>query len=386
LKTLFTSVPAYGHFNPLVPLAIALKRQGHTVSVATAPHFGPAVQAVGLEHIPAGLDKRLGEVQAAALRRLKPDQHPFAGIFLDALAGPMLSDLLAIVPRWGADVIVHESHELGGPTAAEMLGLPHVAVGINWIPYESKRLDVLMGPDYADFRATHGLPPDPTYGQIFRYLYLHPFPPSMAPVPDPVVHITRLLRPDLPEPPAAYSTPELPVSPERKTVYASLGTVFHEIGGQPNPLFDAIISALQNEPITLLITTGGDVELRIPGSSRAVVAIERYIPLAAVLPRCDLVIAHGGLGTMLGALRYGLPQLNLPIAADQGWNAEHLAELGAGMMLNWDQAGVDEIRSAVQELLGKKSYRERAQELQADLDAMPSPEEVAETIVQLAGK
>jgi len=166
MKILFTTVPAYGHFNPLIPLATALEQQGHTVAIATAARFCPVVEAAGFTALPAGLDTILAEFQGTVT--LKPDRHPFASIFIDGLAGGMLPDLLALIPRWGADLVVHESHELGGPTAAEILGMPHVAVGINWIPFEPQRLDVLMGSAYAAFRAAHGLPADPGYEQYFR--------------------------------------------------------------------------------------------------------------------------------------------------------------------------------------------------------------------------
>jgi MGT family glycosyltransferase len=206
----------------------------------------------------------------------------------------------------------------------------------------------------------------------------------MSVVPEPVAHVARLLRPDLPEPPAGFSIADLPLSPERKTVYVTLGTVFHQEGGHPHSLFATIISALQDEPITLIMTTGGDFDPAQTGASRAIIAVKRYIPLAAVLPHCDLVVSHGGFGTALGALSYGLPQLNMPLGADQGWNAEHLSDLGAGLMLNPSEAGVEEVRTVVRDLLGTPRYRERAQELQNDLAAMPSPEEVARTVVRLA--
>jgi UDP:flavonoid glycosyltransferase YjiC (YdhE family) len=381
LKILFATAPAYGHFNPLIPLATAFQRQGHTVAVATAARFCPVVEAAGFTALPAGLDTLLAEFQAT-VPPPKPGRHPFAGLFIDGLAVGMLTDLLALIPRWGADLVVHETHEFGGPTAAEILGMPHVAVGINWIPFEPKRLDVLMGLEYAAFRAVHGLPADPSYDEYFRYLYLHPLPSSMSAVPESVAHVTQLLRPDLPEPATSFSSAELPVTPERKTVYVTLGTVFHQEGG--HPLFATIISALQDEPVTLIMTTGGDLDPAHTRSSRATIAVERYIPLAAVLPHCDLVVSHGGFGTALGALRYGLPQLNLPLGADQGWNAEHLSDLGAGVMLNLAEASVEEVRAAVQDLLGSVRYRERAQELQDDLAAMPAPEDVARTIVRLA--
>ncbi|MDQ6695587.1 MAG: glycosyltransferase [Chloroflexota bacterium] len=389
MRILFTTAPAYGHFNPLIPLAAAFQRQGHTVAVATSARFGPVVEAAGFTSLATGVNTLVAEFQTT-MPPPKPGRPGFADIFINGLAGPMVTDLLALIPAWGADLIVHEANEFGGPTSAEILDLPHVAVGINIMAFEPELLDFFIGPEYADFRSSHSLPADPLYQEYFRYLYLHPAPPSISVVPQSVARVTQLLRPDLPEFPerttgSSIVIAGMPITPERKTVYVTLGTVFGQAGG--HPLFQTVISALQDEPLTIVITTGGHGNvLAIPPNStmRATVAAESYIPLAEVLPRCDLVISHGGVGTILGALRYGLPQLVLPIAADQGWNAQRLSDLGAAVMLNPATADVKEVRAAVQHLLGSGSYRERAKQLQADLAAMPSPEDVAGTIVHMA--
>jgi UDP:flavonoid glycosyltransferase YjiC (YdhE family) len=294
----------------------------------------------------------------------------------------MLRDLLTLVPDWGADIIIHESHEFGGPTAAEMLGLPHVAVGITMSAFEPVLLDHFMGTHYADYRATYGLGPDPLYNEYFRYLYLHPVPSSISPVPGQVAHATQLLRPELPEPVYHSAIVDLPISSDRKTIYITLGTVFQEEGG--HSLFRTIMSALQDEPLTLIVTTAGALDAVFGKPSKAKILVEPYLPLAAVLPHCDLVISHGGTGTTLAALRHGLPQLILPLGADQGWNAARMSDLRAGITLDPANANVEDVRTAVEQLLNEEVYRRHAQELQADLDSLPSPDIVAETIVHLA--
>jgi UDP:flavonoid glycosyltransferase YjiC (YdhE family) len=42
------------------------------------------------------------------------------------------------------------------------------------------------------------------------------------------------------------------------------------------------------------------------------VHIERFVAQSEVLPLVDLIVHHGGTGTVLGALQAGLPQLLLP--------------------------------------------------------------------------
>ena len=57
-RILFTTLPATGHFHPLVPLARAAVAAGHEVAFATPASFCPTVEAVGFRCFPAGFDRR----------------------------------------------------------------------------------------------------------------------------------------------------------------------------------------------------------------------------------------------------------------------------------------------------------------------------------------
>ena len=86
------------------------------------------------------------------------------------------------------------------------------------------------------------------------------------------------------------------------------------------------------------------------------------------------MIAHGGAGTMLGALAHGLPLLLLPQGADQHYNAERVAAAGAGLTLAPGQATGSTLARAVDTLLGDARLRAGAQRVAAELAAMPGPD------------
>src|SRR5688572_32535190 len=52
-----------------------------------------------------------------------------------------------------------------------------------------------------------------------------------------------------------------------------------------------------------------------------------------VLPRAAAMVCHGGYATTVGALAHGVPQVVVPVFADQGRNARRVAEIGAGIAL-----------------------------------------------------
>ncbi|HEV7722795.1 MAG TPA: nucleotide disphospho-sugar-binding domain-containing protein, partial [Iamia sp.] len=55
-----------------------------------------------------------------------------------------------------------------------------------------------------------------------------------------------------------------------------------------------------------------------------------FVPLSGILPRADLILHHGGLGTSLAAIRAQVPSLVMPLAYDQLHNARLLEAAGAG--------------------------------------------------------
>lgn len=59
---------------------------------------------------------------------------------------------------------------------------------------------------------------------------------------------------------------------------------------------------------------------------------ERYTSLQLLLPRTAGIVHHGGIGTTAEALRAGIPQLILPGCLDQFDNAQHVSNLGSGVV------------------------------------------------------
>ena len=66
----------------------------------------------------------------------------------------------------------------------------------------------------------------------------------------------------------------------------------------------------------------------------------------AVLPRCNLMICHGGNGTIYQALFFGLPVLAHTSIFEQEWNVQQLEALGLGASIN-DCSSAEQLLSTI---------------------------------------
>ena len=79
------------------------------------------------------------------------------------------------------------------------------------------------------------------------------------------------------------------------------------------------------------MTVGETADPAALGPLPAHVRAERWIPQAEVFAEADAMVGHGGFGTTMGALLAGVPQVVVPLFADQPYNAARVADLGAGL-------------------------------------------------------
>lgn len=134
--------------------------------------------------------------------------------------------------------------------------------------------------------------------------------------------------------------------------------------------FQAAIDALAQLPVHGVVTVGDSIDAGTlkPAANVLVHATADHDQLMQV---AALVLTHGGHGTMMRALRNGIPMVVIPgIAADQPGNAAAVEAWGAGLALP-PNADADMIASAAREILGQPSYREKAREIArqfADVD------------------
>ena len=383
MRVLFTTQPGTGHWRPLAPLAAELLAAGHEAAFAASPGFCADIGRFGFRCFPLGVDDYRAEFarQQAGLAPPVPPSSVsvMADVFLPRSARN-LPELLAACRAWRPDVVVREPTEYAGALAAELLEVPCAVLQISaYRPHLNRALAAPM----ARLRGEMGLPPDPALAMLTGALLLLPFPPSLLEpgvgMP-PTARFVRHVPFDL-ERPGETALPDwLDVLTFRKpVVYVSLGTSYNYTPG----VFEAVLAGLGGEPVTLIVTTGGRDPAAF-GPRPSHVHLLRYLPQSLVFPRCDLVVTHGGSGTVRTVLAHGLPLVVVPIAADQPDNARRCAALGVARTVAPDERTPGAVRSAVRDVLADPSYRDNARRLRAEFAALPGLESAVALLDALA--
>lgn len=371
MRILFTFAGGSGHLEPLVPIARAAAAAGHEVAFAGRPRMVRQVEALGFRAFATGSDVGLTP-QRRPLLALDAgrEERDLRDGFARRIARERALEVLPLCGAWRPDLLVCEETDFGPMVVAEALGLPHATLLVT-AAGSFVRPDVVAGA-LNEVRAEYGLPPDPDLAMLTGQLVLSPFPPRFRDPAFPLPPTARSIRPAVLDAGSRHELPPwvqgLPAAP---TVWVTLGTVFNVESGD---LFARVLGGLSGLPINLIVTVGRDIDPEELGPQPPNVQVERYIPQAALLPSCSLVVSHGGSGSVTGALAFGLPMVVIPLGADQPLNAARCEALGVARALDPVAATPADVRSAVSAVLADPAYRRAAELLRDECQALPEPD------------
>jgi UDP:flavonoid glycosyltransferase YjiC (YdhE family) len=379
---LFAFTGGRGHLDPLVPIARAATTAGHTVAVASTPSMVSTVGSLGFEAFPIGRPGSGKPPPRLPLRAvdIEREEREFRERFAGDGARERAPGVLALCKVWRPDLLVIDETDFGSMLAAESAGRPYATVVVLIASGSFTRPD-LIGEELGALRAEYGLPPDPELTMLNRHLVLAPGPPSLRdpdyPLPA-TAHSFRPMEPprgDAPAPPSPITLRDAP------TVYFTLGTVFNTESGD---LFARVLAGLRELNVNVIATTGDWLDPSEFGPLPAHVHVEQFVPQASVLPYSSAVVSHAGSGSLLGALAHGLPQVLIPLGADQPFNAARCEALGVARVLDAVEVTPELIRHEVSTVLVDTAYRTGAERLRDELAALPGPESAVARLEELA--
>ncbi len=120
-----------------------------------------------------------------------------------------------------------------------------------------------------------------------------------------------------------------------------------------------------------------------PWTVAANTRLVEWVSYARTMPRCDVVVCHGGHGTLVRALGSGCAVVVAPAAGDMNENAARADWAGAGVRIPRRLVTAAAVRLAVERAFGEPGIRARARELAAWLDRHDPPGRAAELVERL---
>jgi MGT family glycosyltransferase len=310
---LFVTWDGGGNTAPTYPLVRGLVARGHTVAILGQPAQAEAARDLGATFAPLGL----------------PDWPPGKSIeeerdvALPLAFGPTVGEaVLESIARHTPDVLVVDCYLTSGLAAAERSQLPAAAL-VHTLYHAFVRRTV--GQRWRDAL--------PTINTVRTRFGLLPVESPMA-LMDPIKVVLvacpqefDTAMPDLPAnvryvgairdaPPAAERASPWGRTEGQPQVLVAFSTTYQH----QEDVLRRVATALAALPVQAIMTVGAAIA---PGAIAPApnVAMHRYLPHAALLPDCALVVTHAGFGTVMAVLAHGVPLLCLPMGRDQHENA-----------------------------------------------------------------
>src|ERR1700716_4210990 len=420
-----TSVP--GHVFPLLAVSQPLVNRGHEVVVYTGSLFRERVEATGARFVAfrpeididsGQLDERFPE-----RRKIAPGPAQFCfglkHIFADAIPHQS-AGIREIRREFPMDAIIVDTMFCG--TFPLLLGprekrVPIVALGITALALssadtaffgtglpppltpEGRARNVVMNNNlqqvifgsaqryFNDILAKHGSRPLPaflfdsmiTLPDLYLQLTAKAFEYPRGKMPDSI----RFVGPLLPPPSTDFRPPLWwgDVEKAGSIVLVTQGTLANDDLGQ---LVGPTLTALANEDLTVIASTGGPPVESIPVALPSNAKAATFLPFDRLLPKVSVMVTNGGYGAVTHALSLGVPLVVAGDSEEKPEIAARVAWAGAGINLGTGRPSASQIREAVRAVLTKPQYRQRAQALRTAFARHNARAEIAELVEDLA--
>lgn len=388
----FVCYPGFGHIKPTLAVASELLGRGHRVTYVVTDHYADRiVAATGARVITyhslipdAGLTEAQLDDATLALGLVKENWAP---------ATRALTELADDPP----DVVVHDVLVMATATVlCRHFGVP-LARTYPISAMNKAMMAELRVPDVDYFRppflrlyddilaevrpwgvtnlldvVLHG--PSPTLNLVF-------LPRSFQPSADTFDDTYRFVGPCLSDSDLEHSWQ--PADPARPLVLVSLGTSPSE---HREGFLRTCVRAAEGRPWQLVMILGNRSAPAgpLPGN----VTVLPWMPHTAVLPHAEAFVAHGGMGSLMESLSFGVPMLLAPATDEQRDNAKRSVELGLARELPEarQETTPERLGELITQLLADGALRSRAETMRKEIESSGGATEAADDLLALAAR
>ncbi|MCP5016352.1 MAG: glycosyltransferase family 1 protein [Ketobacter sp.] len=160
--------------------------------------------------------------------------------------------------------------------------------------------------------------------------------------------------------------------------------------GHVNQRFRAVLEMINRTDWRAVFVSRFKANLPEQARSHPRIHVLDEVDFSALLPRCALLVHHGGIGTAAQAIRAKIPQVIAPFAYDQPDNGQRFQSLGLARLLSGRGLGSARLEGAVVDAMEKtdrirlKEFGERIRTNDGSVLAADACEEISKTDAEVA--
>ena len=397
MRIVFSTIGTLGDTNPLIALALELKRRGHTPVMAVPAVFRPKIEPLGLEfhEVRPDIDPN-NSILVEMIYDVKKGTERGLRDFLFPVLRQSYDDLLdAATKPARADLLVLGELNYAGPLVAEVTGIPWASYVLAPLSFFSA-FDPPVLPPYP--RLAKADKAVPGFGRVIRRVARL----VTRKWPEPIYKLRRELGLGEGANPIfdAKNSPYLVLAlfsrvlgveqkdwPEHTRItgfcyYDSDGGnpklpphLEEFLAGGPPPVvftlgsaavlaagdfYEVSAKAAIELGIRAVLLIGGDPRNRPSQPLPDSISVAEYAPYSGLFPRAAMAVHQGGVGTTAQCLRAGKPMIVMPYSHDQPDNARRMRRLKVARVIQRKAYTPNRVARTVAAMLATPSYAERA--------------------------
>jgi len=400
VRIVLSNIGTLGDTNPLIALALELKRRGHTPVMALPAIYEAKVRPLGLEFCPiqpnidpsnTALVEMIYDVKKGTERGLRD--------FLFPALRETYADLMAAAMRpTRADLLLVGELNYAGPIVGELTGIPWASYLLAPLSFFSA-FDPPVLPMYPRLaRMDHAIPgfgrgvrrlarfvsrkwPQPIY-DLRKELGLERGPNPLFDAkhsPQLVLALfSRLLGQEQKDWPANTVTTgfafydadagksKLPEDLEKfldagePPVVFTLGSAAVLAAGR---FYEFSAKAAMKLGLRAVLLIGSDPRNRPTQKLPDSICVAEYAPYSELFSRAALVVHQGGVGTTAQCMRAGTPMLIMPYSHDQPDNARRMMRLGVARVLSKAKYTPLRVARVIGKMLADETLKQRSKSI-----------------------
>ena len=364
MRIVLSNIGTYGDTNPLIAIALELKRRGHTPVMALPAVYEPKIAPLGLEFhaVRPDIDPANTILVEMVYDIKNGTEHGLRNFLFPALRETYDDLLDAATKPERADLLLVGELNYAGPLVAEVTGIPWASYVLAPLSFFSAFDPPVLPPYPRLARADKAVPgfgriikrvarfasrkwPEPIY-ELRRELGL---PKGANPLFDAkhsphlvLALFSRVLGTEQKDWPAhtlitgfcyydadagnAALPPELErfLAAGEPPVVFTLGSAAVLAAGD---FYEVSAKAAMRLGIRAVLLIGTDPRNQLKTALPETVCVAEYAPYSKLFSRTSMVVHQGGVGTTAQCLRAGKPMLIMPFSHDQPDNARRMRRL-----------------------------------------------------------